>query len=123
MASTSDGLPYPLGTDKVRDGDNAIAALAAAISQLSRWVKAGRADRTIEGNGYLRLTPAESFPSGKAPASITAIGINEQFRPAWDGTVDGGGSLLRVYKPDGSQWPAGSLVAVYFIAVRPAGAA
>jgi hypothetical protein len=31
MASTPDGYPYPVGTDKVVDGDNAIAALAAAI--------------------------------------------------------------------------------------------
>jgi hypothetical protein len=28
------GLPYPLGTDRVMDGDNAIGALAAAVEQL-----------------------------------------------------------------------------------------
>ena len=31
MASTPSGLPYPVGTDKVVDGDNAIKALAEAI--------------------------------------------------------------------------------------------
>lgn len=123
MATTSDGLPYPLGTDLVRDGDNAIQALAVAIAQLARWVKAGRVDRQIEGNGFLRLTPAEAWPSGKQPTSITAIGINEQFRPVWDGSVDGGGCLLKVLKTDNTAWPAGATVAIYFIALRPAGAA
>ena len=31
MATTDSGLPYPIGTDKVRDGDNAIEALARAV--------------------------------------------------------------------------------------------
>lgn len=123
MATTSDGLPYPVGTDLVRDGDNAIQALAVAIAQLSRWIKAGRVDRVIEGNGYLRLTNTEAWPSGKVPASITAIGINEQFRPTWGGDTDGSGCLLKVYKPDNTAWPPGATVAIYYVAVRPTGAA
>lgn len=31
MATTTWGLPYPVGTDKVVDGDNAIKALAEAV--------------------------------------------------------------------------------------------
>ena len=31
MATTPGGLPYPVGTDKVVDGDNAIRALAEAL--------------------------------------------------------------------------------------------
>lgn len=31
MANTSHGLPYPLGTDRVMDGDNVIRALAEAL--------------------------------------------------------------------------------------------
>lgn len=31
MALTANGLPFPVGTDLVRDGDNAIQALAAAL--------------------------------------------------------------------------------------------
>lgn len=31
MSGTVNGLPYPTGTDKLRDGDNAIQALAEAI--------------------------------------------------------------------------------------------
>jgi hypothetical protein len=35
MATTAGGLPYPVGTDKVRDGDNAIKALAEALDARS----------------------------------------------------------------------------------------
>jgi hypothetical protein len=31
MANTANGLPYPVGTDLVRDGDNSIKALADAL--------------------------------------------------------------------------------------------
>lgn len=118
MATTSRGAPYPVGTDKVRDGDNAIQALAEWAS--TDFIKAGRVDRVIEGNGYLRLTPAESFfTSNPAQAvAITAIGINEAFRPTWDGTVDGSGCLLKVWKPDNTQWPPGATVAIYYAAHR-----
>jgi hypothetical protein len=39
MATTPGGLPYPIGTDKVVDGDNAIEALARALDP--RIIKAG----------------------------------------------------------------------------------
>lgn len=118
MATTSRGAPYPVGTDLVRDGDNAIQALAEWAS--SDFIKSGRVDRAIEGNGFLRLSASESFFTSvpPQPVSITAIGINEQFRPTWDGTSDGGGCLLRVYKTDNTQWPAGATVAIYYAAYR-----
>jgi hypothetical protein len=33
MAQTANGLPYPVGTDLVRDGDNAIQALADSLQR------------------------------------------------------------------------------------------
>jgi hypothetical protein len=33
MANTANGLPYPIGTDLVRDGDNAIQNLADALQR------------------------------------------------------------------------------------------
>ncbi len=36
MALTTHGLPYPLGTDRVADGDDAIKALAQALDPLQR---------------------------------------------------------------------------------------
>jgi hypothetical protein len=118
MAKTAMGAPYPAGTDHLVDGDDAIKALAEWAS--AELVKAGRVDRAIEGNGYLRLTPAECFfPTvNQIPISITAIGINEQFRPTWNGSADGGGALLTVYKPDNTAWGAGSTVAIYYAAYR-----
>lgn len=124
MPTTPDGLPYAVGTDLVRDGDNVIAALAAAISGLSRWVKVGRVDREIEGNGFLRLLVSEAWPSNKVPAAVIPVGIDGRFRAHWDGSVDGSGCLLRVFDPvTSNQYGPGSSVAIYFVAVRPAGSA
>lgn len=118
MATATRGAPYPVGTDQVKDGDNAIQALAEWAG--GDFIKSGRVDRTIEGNGYLRLTPAESFftSTPAQAAAITAIGINEQYRPFWGGDADGAGCLLKVYKPDNTPWPAGSTVAIYYAAYR-----
>lgn len=118
MANTAKGAPYPVGTDHLVDGDNAIKALADWAT--TDFIKSSRIDRVIEGNGYLRLTPAESFfpTTNPAPAAIVGTGINEQFRPTWDGLADGGGCLLKVYKPDNTQWPAGSSVAIHYAAYR-----
>ena len=78
----------------------------------------GRLDTTIEGNGYARLPSSVCFFQGGPPSVITATGINEQYRPTWDGTVDGAGALLKVYKPDNTQWGSGSAVACYWTAYR-----
>ena len=40
-ANTTHGLPYPLGTDRVMDGDNAIKALAEALDPASPYIDAG----------------------------------------------------------------------------------
>lgn len=42
MATTQNGLPYPVGTDKVVDGDNAIKALAEALNGLGKGWNAYR---------------------------------------------------------------------------------
>lgn len=123
MATTSDGLPYPVGTDLVRDGDNVIASLASAISGLSRWIAAGRVDTAIETNGYARLGVGIAFPDGRQPTCIVATGINNNFNPYWDGMMDGAGALLRVSKYDGTYWGSGATVAFYFVALRPKGSA
>ena len=121
MAYTTDGLPYPVGTDLVRDGDNVIAALANSITQLGRWIKAGRVDTTIEGNGNARIPRALSFPSDQVPAAIVATGIDHRFVPKWGGLADGSGVLLPVYDEHGAIYAAGYPVAFYFICFRPFG--
>jgi hypothetical protein len=37
-SNTPNGLPYPVGTDRVMDGDDAIKALALALDTGSGWV-------------------------------------------------------------------------------------
>lgn len=78
----------------------------------------GRTDDSIEGNGNLRIPSSACFFDGEPPSVITAIGINEQFRPTWNGMVDGSGALLRIYKPDNTAWPPGATVAIYWSAFR-----
>lgn len=124
MATTSDGLPYPVGTDLVRDGDNVIAALASAISGLKRWMTAGRTDTTIEGNGYARLTVGQAWPDGRQPTCVVGIGIDHRFPHVhWDGAMDGSGVLLRLTANDSSYYGSGTSVAFYFITTRLKGSA
>lgn len=49
MGSTIRGLPYPLGTDRVVDGDNAIQALATAIDTRPMVVCNGSGNATTGG--------------------------------------------------------------------------
>jgi len=124
MATTSDGIPYPVGTDLVRDGDNVMAAMASAISRLGRWVASGRVDGQIEGNGYLRLGTSVSWPDGRPPSVVVGCGIDHRFPNFhWDGTLDGSGTLVRVTANDSSYYPPGTSVAVYFICTRQKGSA
>lgn len=117
MATTSKGAPYPVGTEPVRDGDNAIQALAEWAS--NDFIRSGRVDRAIEGNGYLRLTNTEVFFAGVKPSAIHGTGINLTFAiVTWDGTADGGGALLKVYSDAGVVAGPGAFVAVYYSAFR-----
>lgn len=78
----------------------------------------GRRDTVIEGNGYARIPNGQCFFQGSPPSVIIGMGINQLFRPAWDGFVDGSGALLRVYDTAGTQWPANATVAFYWLALR-----
>lgn len=61
MATTSGGLPYPTGTDKVVDGDNAIQALAEAVeARFARVTARGTVD-------------AQSVPSGSSHQPLIVI--------------------------------------------------
>lgn len=115
-SKTPRGLPYPLPPEPVRDGALRIRELAEAID--ADFIKAGRVDRQIEPNGFSRIEASECFFSNGAPAAIIPVGIHYAFHPSWDGFVDGGGALLRVYDQNGTQYAAGATVAYYWIAYR-----
>jgi len=70
MALTPGGLPYPLGTDKVVDGDDAIKALAEAID--AKLLSGQR----VYGGQYTGVTSAAgsiSVPHGMPTAPAWAV--------------------------------------------------
>lgn len=54
------GFPYPVGTDRVMDGDNAIEALARAVEGS---IKAGTAALTTNATGDASITFPTPFPT------------------------------------------------------------
>jgi hypothetical protein len=68
MALTPGGLPYPTGTDKVVDGDNAIKALAEAI------------DARVTGGLLVAVTGADGMiyvPAHGLGATPTRVGVSQ----------------------------------------------
>jgi hypothetical protein len=121
--TTPGGLPYPTGTDLVRDGDNAIQALAEAIQARGGAQKIQRESVvvTADGNGtFARLFPvaftgqpsiavaAGSAGSGVVPL-LGIVSIDQ------NGFV---GALLQV-TPGGTSIRSGATW-IYYIAVGPA---
>lgn len=73
-STTTDGLPYPVGTDRVMDGDNAMQALAEALTGRSARVATGVASITGAANVVRNL--AITFPVGRftvAPIVLVVI--------------------------------------------------
>jgi hypothetical protein len=93
MASTARGYPYPVGTDRVMDGDDAIKALAQAVNdKLGGPTVTGEVPIAIVASGGSAST-AVTFPAGRfatapyvfcqvnngrlssSPGSVTATGF------------------------------------------------
>lgn len=77
MASTSKGFPYPLGTDRVMDGDNAIQALAQKIDTVLGLMASGTTTVTLSNAAQAFATvtfPAGRFQSAPAVVASTASG-------------------------------------------------
>lgn len=69
MATTADGLPYPVGTDRLVDGDDAIKALADALQLRGHGLKlvtrTVQCDPVASGYTWFRL-PGVSFSAPPA---------------------------------------------------------
>lgn len=86
MATTTNGLPYPVGTDRVMDGDDAIKALAEALDppwtaltmQSGFSAQAGTPGfRVIAGTCYLRghvQRTTGNLAAGDIPCNVPAAG-------------------------------------------------
>jgi len=71
-SATPKGYPYPVGTDRVMDGDDAIKALATAVDTKLGAAAAGTVDftgLTAGGTGSVTIT----FPAGRFTAPPTAV--------------------------------------------------
>jgi len=63
MATNAKGYPYPLGTDRVMDGDDVIHALADAVAaKLGQQVATGQASVAL--NNATTANVAVTFPAG-----------------------------------------------------------
>jgi hypothetical protein len=63
MATNPKGYPYPVGTDRVMDGDDAIKALADAVAaKLGQQVATGQA--SVGLNAAASANVAVTFPAG-----------------------------------------------------------
>jgi hypothetical protein len=63
-ANTANGYPYPLGTDRVMDGDDSIHALAQAVDDRLRVSAAGSAAIPAQPSAAA-ITFAITFPVGR----------------------------------------------------------
>jgi hypothetical protein len=86
MANTTNGLPYPLGTDKVVDGDNQIRALAEAV------------DTAVLPHGYARARCTTAAAHGPGAWNITQLDVLADARGAQPWTLDAANRRLRVTK-------------------------
>ena len=72
-ASTARGYPYPLGTDPVMQGDDAMHSLADALDVKAGSSAAGSLTITI-GSAMTPVTVSVTFPTGRfkvAPVVVT----------------------------------------------------
>jgi len=102
MGTTTGGLPWPEGTDLVRDGDNSIRALAEAIDpKLAKW-------QTTQNNWYngtqeVRSGAWEPTWTFNLPKKANTVLITAIFGLNFVG-ADSGGALFDMYcKWDGAE--------------------
>ena len=86
-STTAKGYPYPVGTDRVMDGDNAIQALAEAVDTHLGRVASGFVNVNITTAGG-SASVAVTMPVGRftatpiAVANATAVGNPGGFQAA-----------------------------------------
>jgi hypothetical protein len=91
MATTPKGYPYPIGTDRVVDGDNAIQALATAVDTILGLSACGVVSIPITAPG-VNASVTVTFPVGRftAPPQVQATHNNVSTTNARQPTVNAG---------------------------------
>jgi hypothetical protein len=90
-ANTTNGYPYPLGTDPVADGDDAIHNLANAVDAMSGVSAAGAATASIPANNSGVYTTV-TYPVGRFTAAPAMMGIVTTPTATWMVNVATNGS-------------------------------
>jgi len=65
MATTAKGFPYPVGTDRVMDGDDAIKALAEKVDTAVGVAAAGSFTSSVPTALNTPVSTAVTFPAGR----------------------------------------------------------
>jgi hypothetical protein len=81
-SATADGLPYPTGTDPVRDGDNAIANLAGALSRRNYGKRTEARRITVTPNGFGNAVITFARPFTNLPV-MTALVWGDENTGRW----------------------------------------
>jgi hypothetical protein len=93
MATTAKGFPYPVGTDRVQDGDDAIKALAEAVGNYhGARIWATRVSITISNaaSGNAAVTfPAGHFTAAPIVVASMSFSSTSYFAIATSSTTTG----------------------------------
>jgi hypothetical protein len=107
MATTADGLPYPVGTDKVVDGDDSIKALADALQARGlgkRWL-ADKQNITTGSTGIAIVSFPVAFTTQPIVVGLiqwTYGAVFVMVDASQNGGVVGSAFYLKLQRPDGS---------------------
>lgn len=120
MGQTAGGLPWPEGTDLVRDGDNSIRALADALEARGHGLRIEARKITVSvglANGQVSFawqTPFGGAPIVMAMAGhpLTVASLNGGIPP------DAGGCTIHVRYADTGQAFTGN-AEIWYIAIGP----
>jgi hypothetical protein len=120
-STTAHGYPYPVGTDRVTDGDNAIQALAERIDTTLGAIASGVANVTFPGAVPGSTITVVTLPAGRftAPPGVHATKNSGQAAravPYASGSTNTTISL-GAYDPGGNP-AAGVIVPVAWIAIQ-----
>lgn len=88
-ATTARGYPYPLGTDRVADGDDSIRALAEKVDTALGAMAAGTASINHVSTGFASTTI--TFPVGRFTAPPTSV-LVQAFGTSVGGVLEGSGT-------------------------------
>lgn len=105
MAQTSTGYPYPLGTDRVMDGDNVIHALAVAIPQIQAGV-VNFAAPTANAVTSVVVNFPKAFPAGTVPVVVATVNAsNPHLREVSVSAIDNTKCTVNIYATTATPFP------------------